>query len=97
MLAMRDEALLGVRRNDNKWYSEAELEAVVDSWRYVIVPPPPVVPRDKDRGAIPVLALPDRVDDRRYPRRTFGTAAARVIRMQVVGGIDPRDSRKIAG
>ena len=35
----------------------------------VIEPAAPLVPRDDNRGAVPVLTLADRVDDRHYPRR----------------------------
>ena len=54
---------------------------------------PPVVPHDDDRGRIPILALPDRVNDASNPRRSRIRVSPRMVRVQRIGD-NPRDRRQ---
>src|SRR5579871_6371982 len=60
---VRDVRGLGIGRDDDQRNAKAELVRVILRRLYVLVPPAPVVPNDEDRGAVPIRAIPDRVDD----------------------------------
>src|SRR5580698_2163374 len=94
VLCPRNVSSLGVRRDDQQRYAETELVIVVDRRFHVIVPPTPVVPRDENRGALPILTLTDRVDDRRDPRRSFRRARPACVIGPRVAGNHPRHTRE---
>src|SRR5580704_1691592 len=70
MLPVRHVMRFRVGRDYQQWYAEAKLVRIVLRRRDVIVPAPPIVPRDENYGALPIRAFSDRVDDRCHPGRT---------------------------
>src|SRR4051812_6237168 len=62
-----DEALPGIRRDQQERNAEPEAEPVHLRRRNVIVEPAVVVPRDEDGGALPHRGVHDRVDHLRRP------------------------------
>ena len=59
----------------------------------MVVEAAPVIPREEDRGAVPVGAVHDRVHDPRHPRLPDGDRVRRVFAAPIVGH-DPRDRRE---
>ncbi len=51
----------------------------------MIVPPPPVIPRDDDGGVRPIGAIADRVDDRGDPGGSAAVVGYSMIGTQAIG------------
>ena len=66
-LFMRDETVLCIGGDDEKWYARAETELIEMRWRYVIIPSAGVIPRHENSGVTPIIRAADFVDDRRDP------------------------------
>ena len=60
---VRHVSLLGIRRNDDHGEAEAQPVVIHVCGRLGIVPAAVVIPKDEDRGVIPVFGLADCIDD----------------------------------
>ena len=90
---MVDEAAPRVRADDQPGDAQAVPVLVHVRWRDVVVEATPVVPGQEDRGAVPVGALHDRVDQARHVGLARGDQPGRVLRHRPVGD-DPGDRRQ---
>ena len=88
-----DVALLGVRADHDPGDAEAEAVAVDDRRHDVVVEAAPVIPGEEDRGAVPVGALHDRVDQAGDVGLAGADERRRVLRDGAVR-VDPRDRRQ---
>ncbi len=70
MRDVRDVTRLCERRHHDQWHAKTVLIRVNDRRRDVVVPPSPVVPRNKDDGIGPIGAVANGIDNRRHPGRS---------------------------
>ena len=90
-----DEALAGVRADDDARDAHAVALGVDLRRHHVVVEAAPVIPGQEDRGGVPVRAVHDRVDD---PGHVGLARADQGRRVLAVGGLghDPRHLRQRA-